>query len=348
MSEGGDGSEMDGDGSSDSANSAKSLNVKEMIAHLNVKEMIARKRAELAKGKVNSLGSCEVNIIVDDVPVNESNSSPPVERTFEGGFFSIKSPVHHNPSLDVKSSPKSKSTDKSCKSSGDRLRRSVLSCSGRRLSGLVSPYVSQLARRVGYRAASLHRQEDEASPEQDSRRSSLFENLDDDQVRSVTTVGTAVASPVAPTPPQLDMRYFDPSTPASLCPLQSQSTSHNIGAAAPNPITWSTSSEEEDEETDRGKVRFTPLESAGSPTDNLSCSAERTIGTPHTKSGKKLNYERDDSCSSSPGLRRARVSLLPIVSDLGVSTEGETSKGDKLILLDCSEVVGTAVVIENA
>merc|ERR1719186_1417175 len=338
MSAGGDSSGSLGmDGSSESASSPNSL---------NVKEMIARKRAELARGKINSPGSCEVHIIVDEVPENKCYSSPPVERTFEGGFFSIKSPIHHNHSLDVKSSPKSKSTDKSCKNSGDRLRRSVLSCSGRKLSGLVSPYVSQLARRVSYRAGSLHRQEDEASPEQtkiDSRRSSLFENLEDDQVRSVIGGGTAVA----PTPPPLDMRYFDPSTPASHCPLQSQSISHNIGAAAPNPITWSTSSEEEDEKTDGRKgVRFTPVGSSRSPTDYLSCSAERTIGTPHTNSGKKLNYERDESCSSSPGLRRARVSLLPIVSNLGMSTEGVPTTEDDLILLDCSEVVGTAVVIE--
>merc|ERR1719186_1764974 len=143
MSAGGDSSGSLGmDGSSESASSPNSL---------NVKEMIARKRAELARGKINSPGSCEVHIIVDEVPENKCYSSPPVERTFEGGFFSIKSPIHHNHSLDVKSSPKSKSTDKSCKNSGDRLRQSVLSCSGRRLSGLVSPYVSQLARRVSYR-----------------------------------------------------------------------------------------------------------------------------------------------------------------------------------------------------
>ena len=35
------------------------------------------------------------------------------------------------------------------------------------------------------------------------------------------------------------------------------------------------------------------------------------IGTPHTKSGKKLTYERlDDSSNSSPGLRKARVWII--------------------------------------
>ena len=49
-------------------------------------------------------------------------------------------------------------------------------------------------------------------------------------------------------------------------------------------------------------VRFTPGEELASPTTGT------VLGTPHTKSGKKLTYERmEDSSNSSPGLRKARV-----------------------------------------
>ena len=49
-------------------------------------------------------------------------------------------------------------------------------------------------------------------------------------------------------------------------------------------------------------MRFTPGEELASPTTGT------VLGTPHTKSGKKLTYERmEDSSNSSPGLRKARV-----------------------------------------
>ena len=110
---------------------------------LNVKEMIAKKRKQLAHERGEESRTSYV------ISVGEESikcvSSP--ERIFEGGFFSIKSPNHPKSFLDVKSASRTKSSDKSI-CSGDRLRISVLNSSGRRLSGLVSPYLSQVARRA--------------------------------------------------------------------------------------------------------------------------------------------------------------------------------------------------------
>jgi len=231
---------------------------------INVKEMIAKKRKQLANERGEETAS--VKIVVEE-SINIV-SSP--ERTFEGGFFSIKSPNPHNKSLDVKSVSKTRSSDKSL-CSGDGLRRSVLHSSGRRLSGLVSPYLSQVARRAV------------------TRRSFKFDDNED----------------VVSTPPPLDSRYLAPATP---------STPLTITTSA--GLTWSSSSEEPDE---RKAVQFLPdgeeLASPNSASGNVP-------GTPHTKSGKKLTYERvNDSSNSSPGLRKARVSLLPLVSGADVTAE---------------------------
>eukprot|EP00092_Neocalanus_flemingeri_P098082 GFUD01125072.1.p1 GENE.GFUD01125072.1~~GFUD01125072.1.p1 ORF type:complete len:675 (-),score=191.51 GFUD01125072.1:166-2088(-) len=266
----------------------------------NIKEMIAKKREQLAREK-KSPADCAVESL--EVPKNKVISRSPVERTFEGGFFSIKSPVPIRTSLDVKLS-KTKSTDKSAKSSGDRLRLSVLSSSGRRISGLVSPYLSQVARR----AAAMHREgeDDNETPRdemKDSRRSSLFDDLVEDHHQSVP--GEAAASVLTPLP--LDMRYFAPTTPL----------------APPAAANWSSSSEETEKEAERAKeVRLTPLECSRNTGTSKGGGSMGTPNTPHTKSGKKLTYERANcSSSSSPGLRRARVSLLPVTSELGVSTK---------------------------
>ena len=53
----------------------------------------------------------------------------------------------------------------------DKLRKSVLTESAKRVSGLVSPFVSQVARRAMGNGEKL-------SPVKDSRRSSLFEDFD--------------------------------------------------------------------------------------------------------------------------------------------------------------------------
>merc|ERR1711962_994787 len=82
------------------------------------------------------------------------------EKEFDGGFFSVKSPVQKpkSPATSPQSplatrspntpsrSPASAGITKS--TGGDRLRRSVLTdFTKRRLSGLVSPFISALARR---------------------------------------------------------------------------------------------------------------------------------------------------------------------------------------------------------
>eukprot|EP00092_Neocalanus_flemingeri_P040975 GFUD01044616.1.p1 GENE.GFUD01044616.1~~GFUD01044616.1.p1 ORF type:complete len:735 (+),score=184.15 GFUD01044616.1:215-2206(+) len=262
----------------------------------NIKEMIAKKREQLAREK-KSPAECAVETSLQ-VPKNKVISKSPVEKTFEGGFFSIKSPVPNRTSLDVKLS-KTKSTDKSTKSSGDRLRFSVLSSSGRRISGLVSPYLSQVARR----AAAMHREGEYENEMKDSRRSALFDDLVEDHEQSVT--GAVSESILTPLP--LDMQYFAPTTPL----------------APPAAANWSSSSEETEKEAERTKeVRLTPIECFGNTSTTTRGGSMGTPNTPHTKSGKKLTYERENcSSSSSPGLRRARVSLLPLISDVRASTD---------------------------
>eukprot|EP00092_Neocalanus_flemingeri_P016905 GFUD01018284.1.p1 GENE.GFUD01018284.1~~GFUD01018284.1.p1 ORF type:complete len:701 (+),score=204.66 GFUD01018284.1:85-2103(+) len=278
---------------------SKETNCSSATKRSNIKEMIAKKREQLAREK-KSPADCAVESL--EVPKNKIISRSPVEKTFEGGFFSIKSPVPNRTSLDVKLS-KTKSTDKSVKSSGDRLRCSVLSSSGRRVSGLVSPYLSQVARR----AAAMHREgeDDNKTPHnemKDSRRSTLFDDLAEDHHPSVTGEAPSVLTPLP-----LDMRYFAPTTPL----------------APPAAANWSSSSEETEKEAERAKeVRLTPLECSRNTGTSKGGGSMGTPNTPHTKSGKKLTYERENcSSSSSPGLRRARVSLLPLISDVRASTD---------------------------
>jgi len=84
------------------------------------------------------------------------------EKTFNGGFFSIKSPSRH-----VALSP---SSIASLSTGADKLRKSVLTESAKKLSGFVSPFVSQMARRAM----------GEKSPVHDSRRSFLFDEFEED------------------------------------------------------------------------------------------------------------------------------------------------------------------------
>merc|ERR1719222_316791 len=95
--------------------------------------------------------------------VTEEGKEEEVEKTFEGGFFSVNSPIQKpkSPRMSAANSPQSPLAMKSPNSAsrspasagitkstgGDRLRRSVLTDSARRLSGLVSPFVSAIARR---------------------------------------------------------------------------------------------------------------------------------------------------------------------------------------------------------
>jgi len=111
---------------------------------LTIKEMIAKKRAQLAKEKAEKEAPLTVPKITT---TTESESADDI--TFEGGFFSVASPARQS-SISRESSPKQASPSpsrKSRKSVGDNLRKSVLKDTTKRMSGLVSPFVSQVARR---------------------------------------------------------------------------------------------------------------------------------------------------------------------------------------------------------
>jgi len=141
-------------------------------ASAGLKALIAAKRNKPAKTEIEhstKQGSSRNNEITREMPLVSINIdtcsdefglvSP--EKTFDGGFFSIKSPSRH-----VVLSPSKASQSTGC----DKLRKSVLTDSAKRMSGLVSPFVSQVARRaLG-----------DKSPEKDSRRSSLFDEFEEE------------------------------------------------------------------------------------------------------------------------------------------------------------------------
>jgi len=87
--------------------------------------------------KENSYDIDTTNIIIDKASEDGSCLISP-EKTFDGGFFSVKSPVRQI----MKSPRTSRSTG--C----DKLRKSVVTESAKRVSGLISPYVSQMAKRA--------------------------------------------------------------------------------------------------------------------------------------------------------------------------------------------------------
>jgi len=113
---------------------------------LTVKEMIAKKRAQLAKEKAEKEATAtEPTVTIPTIKEPASTN----EVTFEGGFFSVVSPARQSRSPSA-SSPKQASPSPSMRSRrsvGDTLRKSVLKDSTKRMSGLVSPFVSQIARR---------------------------------------------------------------------------------------------------------------------------------------------------------------------------------------------------------
>jgi len=167
----------------------------------SIKDMIAAKRAALAnQNKEEEVSSRPTpRILVENAEDQEDQQE--AEKSFDGGFFSIKSPVSKasptgtslagtvptGSSLADKSprSPSSSYSPRATKSTGgDRLRRAVLTDSARRISGMVSPYVSQMARR------SLNKEADnDGSPEDKeesasrptARRSELFQDMEDDE-----------------------------------------------------------------------------------------------------------------------------------------------------------------------
>jgi len=146
------------------------------VASAGLKALIAAKRKKAnglgEDGKAVSGGDVttkeatkdmdEINIIIDKANDEKSCLISP-EKTFDGGFFSIKSPSRHQ----ITKSPTRGTQSTGC----DKLRKSVLTESAKRVSGLVSPFVSQVARRAMVNGEKL-------SPVKDSRRSSLFEDFD--------------------------------------------------------------------------------------------------------------------------------------------------------------------------
>eukprot|EP00092_Neocalanus_flemingeri_P025251 GFUD01027383.1.p1 GENE.GFUD01027383.1~~GFUD01027383.1.p1 ORF type:complete len:1157 (+),score=383.85 GFUD01027383.1:69-3539(+) len=164
---------------------------------LNIKEMIAKKRAQLAKEKEEK--EVTLNTEVSAETVEEKMDCD--ERTFDGGFFSVKSPVRSNPSSKESSPQTPACSEKSRRSMvADKLRRAVLTESARRVSGLVSPFVSQVARR------SL--QGSDISPYNDAKSSSLFDDLDAD--KSDTNKESQQDQPTASL-----IELFDPIAPLS-------------------------------------------------------------------------------------------------------------------------------------
>jgi len=163
------------------------------VASAGLKALIAAKRRKA--GKVvdeKGVGAVKeaareidaINIIIDKAS-DETTCLISPDKTFDGGFFSIKSP-----SRQLAKSPTARETQ----STGcDRLRKSVLTESAKRVSGLVSPFVSQVARRAMGNGEKL-------GPVKDSRRSSLFEGFDDenevpdtDNINPVENVFSAAA-----------------------------------------------------------------------------------------------------------------------------------------------------------
>ena len=76
-------------------------------------------------------------------PTSEQLHTSP-EKTFDGGFFTIKSPFCEEMTSRRVKEPDTRIT----RSAGsDKLRKSALTESAKRMSGFVSPFVSQLAKR---------------------------------------------------------------------------------------------------------------------------------------------------------------------------------------------------------
>jgi len=139
--------------------------VAKKVASAGLKALIAAKRRKASAlevvsnegGKEDFKENVSVAVIIDKASDDGALLVSP-EKTFDGGFFSVKSPVRQI----IKSPKTSQSTG--C----DKLRKAVLTDSAKRVSGLVSPFVSQVARRA--------MAPEKVSPTRDSRRASLFDD----------------------------------------------------------------------------------------------------------------------------------------------------------------------------
>jgi len=138
--------------------SAASSGLRALIAAKRKASEAVASEEEMSAVKVKKNEEEQPKSDVPKVVVEDDNKE--AEKEFDGGFFSVKSPVQRpkSPATSPKSplasrspntpnrSPASAGITKS--TGGDRLRRSVLTDSTkRRLSGLVSPFISALARR---------------------------------------------------------------------------------------------------------------------------------------------------------------------------------------------------------
>ena len=104
-------------------------------------------------------------------PSHNHTTSP--EKTFDGGFFTIKSPFCEEMSSRRVKEPDTRIT----RSAGsDKLRKSALTESAKRMSGFVSPFVSQLAKRC---LAGGEKTSPVRAGVASVRRASLFEDDED-------------------------------------------------------------------------------------------------------------------------------------------------------------------------
>jgi len=132
-------------------------------ASLGVKQFIAQQREKKKRDvnmNVNGKISVDMTVNMEEESAAGSKSYLSPERMFDGGFFSVQSPA----ALKVLQSPRN------TRSAGcEKIVKIVKSSSSKRMSGLVSPYVSQVAKRV-LDTSSL-------SPLNTLRRSSIFEDV---------------------------------------------------------------------------------------------------------------------------------------------------------------------------
>jgi len=105
-------------------------------ASAGLKALIAAKR----KCLVEAVGLAVPLTDKENLPRDEMKVTTP-QKTFDGGFFTIKSPTPLGRSV------KHPDTRVTRSAGSDKLRRSVLTESAKRMSGFVSPFVSQLAKR---------------------------------------------------------------------------------------------------------------------------------------------------------------------------------------------------------
>jgi len=308
----------------------------------SIKDMIAAKRAALTQKKeADTLPTTSPELLLPQ-QTNED-----AEKSFDGGFFSITSPARPGTSMSEDApvmSPAVNFSPRSSKSTGgDRLRRAVLTDSARRVSGLVSPYISAMAKR----SIDTSR---ENSPVKDTRRSSLFDDLEDEETAAdkettdkKTEEGEEGVSVISPT-----KKVFDPVVPMAspVTKTYGSRTDHSKHEQLVDHAFDLLVSSEEERDLDmdslkpamksggskqkgRQSVKFTGSELQ---TENLSASAATT---PHPKSrrsrmsnaenispnvGLSSAMEVEDESSTSPKLRNSRVSLLP-----GLNADSKTT-----------------------